>query len=277
MSAPLRAARPARRPRPRRLRPGAAARPATPSRRARRGWKGTLNQSRKLRLGLDLLPGPDHLGEPRLVVAAAAVHIGKQVLDQRLVHLADLGLGLAVLARRGSRAPGARSAAGRRCGRRCAPAPGFSVALSPSSSAGSSKPKRCQARPSACGWWRGRTVAERAGRAVPDPVGGELPLEVGVGMGVEEVPVEIVLADVVEAEPEELVEMVGRLRRAVLARACSQPGRRRAAPRTRPRRRIRGRAPAASCRRRPKCRSRRASGGVIGSRSSRRRKSGARV
>ena len=61
------------------------------------GWRATTDSVAEAAARLDLLPGPDHLGEPRLVVAAAAVHVGVQVLDQRLVLLADLGLGLAVL------------------------------------------------------------------------------------------------------------------------------------------------------------------------------------
>ena len=117
------------------------------------------------------------------------------------------------LRRRGFRARAVRSAAAAAApGDRARSPPGFSVALSPRSSIGSSN---SEALPGAPLGMRLRAaaggVAQRPGRPLPDPIGGELPLEVGIAVRLEKVPFQIVFAHMVHAEPVEFVEVVRRL------------------------------------------------------------------
>ncbi len=60
-------------------------------------------------------------------------------------------------------------------------------------------------------------VAQRAGLAIPDAVVRHLGVQFGLGRAVEEVPLEVVFADVVLAEPVEIVQHIRGLGRAVLA------------------------------------------------------------
>ena len=199
---------------------------------------------------LDLLPGPDHLGEPRLVVAPAAVHVGVQVLDQRLVLLADLGLGLGVLRVEDlERAPLGRRQLPLRTRRRSARAR-VQRRLVAEQRARVVEAEPLPGAPLGVRL-RGavRRLAEGPRRPAPDPVGGELPLQVGVGVGLR------------RSSTSDCTRAHGRGRTSGSRRGCPasaargtcpagrSPGDRRPAPSSRPRRRIRARARAASCRR----------------------------
>ncbi|MPL74787.1 hypothetical protein SDC9_20605 [bioreactor metagenome] len=155
---------------------------------------------------LELVPGPDHLLQHFLLAAVAAVHVRVQHLDQRLVALADLGLGHALLGVENvERAP---------LGRR-----------QPATDHG------------AAGVLRG-VLAQQLLR-VRDPVPGpahlllrtpegfrrpfpdrrilEEALEFLFRLALEVVPVQVVLAHVILAEPEIVVEHLRAFRRPILA------------------------------------------------------------
>src|SRR5690606_3856123 len=155
---------------------------------------------------LDLVPGPDDFLQPVFVGAVATVHVGMQVLHEALVLAPDLDLRPAVL-----RLEDVERAALRRW------------QLPPDRAAGvlrgvgAEKLHRildAEPRPGAV---LHALAPEGLGLAPPEPVLVEEFLELLVGLALEEVPFQIVFAHMVAAEPEEIVEVVGRFRRPVLA------------------------------------------------------------